>query len=209
MKNKILTITFLFLFVLLIFNVNSYASNSLIVEEHDMSDIYNHFSTDDAFFIYIAPGTTKYFFYKPTSAYPNHTYYNSRFSENTKGTIFYCDSSFNQAYKYEFYSYNTSTQKFEYQWTGDIDGGHNISNMIIVYSSKGIYNADHTTFFINPPVAEQPETTTLKPILEKVEMKEPIMTTIVGLAKLLIPFLICLIGFWKAWQLLLKILHKS
>lgn len=211
MKNKILAISIIFILLSFLFINNSVfateTTNTLIVDGHDMSDIYNYFSPDDAFFIYIAPETTSYFFYKPTAnGYTSHV---SLFSTSNEATVQYYDSSWNYYGHVKFYSFDTSTEKFNFAWEGDVNGDHNISNMNIVYSSKGIYNSDHTTFFMNPPVTEQPETTTLKPILEKVEMKQPIITTIVGLAKLLIPFLVCLIAFWKAWQLLLKILHKS
>lgn len=68
-----------------------------------------------------------------------------------------------------------------------------------IYASK----TGDEFFFQRTPV------TVLAPILEKVEMNQQITTTIVGLAVLLIPLLICLIGFWKACRLLSKILHKS
>ena len=74
----------------------------------------------------------------------------------------------------------------------------------LVTANRDIRSSDGSIFFQVTPV-----TGTLAPILEKVEMKETITTTIVGLAVLLIPLLICLIGFWKAWKLLSKILHKS
>lgn len=82
----------------------------------------------------------------------------------------------------------------------------------IITSGVDIYSNNSYTeiFFQKTPVAETEEIQkVLFPILEKVEMKEPIVTTIVGLAKLLIPLLICLLGFWKACRLLSKILHKS
>lgn len=42
-----------------------------------------------------------------------------------------------------------------------------------------------------------------------VEMAKPVMTTIVGLVKLLIPLLIFLVGFWKAWAFLSKTLRQA
>lgn len=63
-----------------------------------------------------------------------------------------------------------------------------------------IYNADGSIFFPVTPLAQ---------ILGKVEMTQEITTTIVGLAKLLIPLLACLLGLWKAWQILSKLLHKA
>lgn len=84
----------------------------------------------------------------------------------------------------------------------------------ILYSSSDVMVNNGGLFFQQTPVDKQAltlplEEKVLAPIMEKVEMKEPIMITIVGLAKLLIPLLIYLLGFWKAWQVFLKILHKS
>lgn len=59
-------------------------------------------------------------------------------------------------------------------------------------------------FFLKAPV-----TGTLAPILERVEMMEPIVTTISGTLKLLIPFLVSLIAFWKAWQVFSRVLHHA
>ena len=70
-----------------------------------------------------------------------------------------------------------------------------------IYKNKLVVEAGGDFFQLAP--------LTLQPILEKVEMTQEITTTIVGLAKLLIPLLICLLGFCKAWQLLSKLLHKA
>lgn len=81
-----------------------------------------------------------------------------------------------------------------------------LGSEIIMYESSTDIRENGSTsnlFFPAAPV------TVLAPILEEVEMNQPITTTIVGLAKLLIPLLICLIGFWKAWRLLSRMLHKS
>lgn len=107
---------------------------------------------------------------------------------------------------FDVYEYNFDTAEFEVAFTSNMDRfSHTIDVIEVVYSSKGIYNNDGTTFFMNPPVQQG----VVAQKLEEVEMLDPITTTLVGLAKLLIPLLICLLGFWKAWQLLLKILHKS
>lgn len=211
MKNKILTISIVFILISFIFiNNNIFASeindNSLIVDGYDMSDAYNYFTVDDAFVIVHSWGT-QYYLVVPNS--PGYTAYCAISSTNA---VLYYNENWNElsGHAYTFYLYNPENLKFEYAWTGNT-GDWTLDNgaLIFGYASKGVYNQDHTTFFMNPPVAEQQEITTLKPILEKVEMKEPIVTTIVGLAKLLIPLLICLLGFWKAWRLLSKILHKS
>ena len=81
----------------------------------------------------------------------------------------------------------------------------------LCYFSTGLYaDKDKSSVIVEPGgdfVHLAP--LTLEPILEKVEMTQEITTTIAGLAKLLIPLLVCLVGFWKAWQALSKLLHKA
>ena len=209
MKNKILTITVIFILLSFIFiNTNVFATettNTLIVDGHDMSDIYNYFSPDDAFFIYIAPGTTSYFFYKPTgNGYTSHV---SLFSTKETATVLYCNSSWNYYGHVNFYSFDTSTERFKLAWEGDCNGDHNISNMNIVYASKGIYNADHETFFMNPPAPPVP--TTLAGVLEATNPTQTFQTMIHGIIPYLIALVVGLVAFWKAWQLLLKELRKA
>lgn len=119
-------------------------------------------------------------------------------------------------------SYDSSTpltlQQYifkDHVWSvdGTNTGTHGYFNEAIYYSDD-IINTDGTvfvsgmrSFFQSTPATTS--TTVLATILGKMEMNQQITTTIVGLAVLLIPLLICLIGFWKAWQLLLKMLHKS
>lgn len=81
-----------------------------------------------------------------------------------------------------------------------------VKNSVIQgYSSINIYGDNtYTDFFFKSPV-----TGTLAPILERVEMMEPIATTISGTLKLLIPFLVSLIAFWKAWQVFSRVLHHA
>lgn len=117
-----------------------------------------------------------------------------------------------QVYKFILISGNWSFSKLETMEKGgwsyyDYFFGSGNYECIPIESSKDIIRkSDESVFFQQTPVTEQ---TVLTPILEGMEMNQLITTTIIGLAVLLIPLLICLIGFWKAWRLLLKILHKS
>lgn len=61
----------------------------------------------------------------------------------------------------------------------------------------------------SPTETPQEARGTLAPIVGKLEIATPITTTLVGLVKLLIPLLICLVGFWKAWQFLSTLLRKA
>lgn len=83
--------------------------------------------------------------------------------------------------------------------TGATDG----VNLKIYESSHPVYyKGTDTIFSTEPPMI-------LSGIVKEMEMMEPIVTTLLGLLGLLIPLLICLIGFWKVWSLLSRILHKS
>lgn len=215
MKNKIIILSIILLLFSFIFINNSVfaetKTNSLIVDDYDFSDIYNYFSTDEAFFIYqLSDGNI--FFYKPYSDFDSYKVHLIREDDSSTARIFYTDDSFDYARHCSFYIFDTSTQKFNLSWSGDMVISHNISNMTILYSSQGIYNSDKTTFFFKAPVTVVPETEiqgTLAPILERVEMMEPIVTTISGTLKLLIPFLVSLIAFWKAWQVFSRVLHHA
>ena len=75
----------------------------------------------------------------------------------------------------------------------------------ITYSSYDVLDNEGTLFFQVTPLGVG----SLALIAMRLNLTEEITTTLVGLLKLLIPFLICLIGFWKGWHLLLKILRKA
>jgi hypothetical protein len=85
-----------------------------------------------------------------------------------------------------------------YEWFGNA-----ITSDTILMANGDLYKEDDSLFFQLPPQ------TILRKVMEVEAEKKEITTTLVGLARLLIPFLICLIGFWKAWRLLLRILQKA
>ena len=104
-----------------------------------------------------------------------------------------------------YYYYENSSN-----WTsGDkIIGGQIISILnndddYIVASSFNIYNTDGTIFFHKAPIKAN-----LSQQMREVEMGAT-MTTVVYLIPLLIPLLVCLIGFRKAWAWLSKVLRKA
>lgn len=85
-----------------------------------------------------------------------------------------------------------------YSWFGKA-----ITSDEILMCNGDIYKEGDTLFFQLPPQ------TILRKVMEVEAKKKEITTTLVGLAKLLIPLLICLIGFLKAWALLLRILRNA
>lgn len=224
MKNKILTISIIFILISFIFINNVFAYS----EEFEYnSNTYTFYIPDGAYnkiqeldlvakenYYYFAAGANSqvyvYLFPSPVNCF---------LTKGTNNTDFDF-SSFEGAYYIvlsESGSINSSLRTISSLQQSSAYG--KMAERKFYYSSTvNIYTDSSCTdyFFQQPPeeipeIPEEttPETTTLKLILEKVEMKEPIMTTIVGLAKLLIPLLICLIGFWKAWRLLSKTLYMD
>lgn len=197
MKNKILTISIIFILISFTFINNCFAT----------SDTYNVIGTNDIkytissnisnFIIADFYGTEYYVLIY--SSDDTTTWKITQLNDTYKTT-----SIINSSGTFNIIKINKSNTDFS---TGSVETWNNKTITIyqdIIYSSNDIYDlAGNGIFFQGAPV------TVLTPILEKMEMKEPIVTTVVGLAKLLIPLLICLVGFWKAWRLLSKILYKS
>lgn len=206
MKNKILAISIILLLSFIFISSNVYASETgyvsppdKIIEELESKEYYNN--PDYDYLVYKWNSNYSILFVEKTDTLKfytyigNHVYINA--NEAFNGYLFTYDSS---------YTLTSSEEVVNATWRdrncGFIDNNVGVSSMNI-YTD----NTFTEIFFQGSPVTEP--ATELAPILEKVEMMEPIITTIVGLAKLLIPLLICLLGFWKAWRLLLKIFHKS
>lgn len=212
MKNKIFIISFIFILLSFIcFNNSVFAdtadsSEKLIIDGYDMSDVYNYFSPDDAFYIFCYKDWVSYQIFKPDGNGYNsyNAVYKTKVDNNEDRTVI---GSYNDKWevceRYDVYAYNIKTNKFEYKYNGTLNGDTHTGCINIKYSSKGIYNEDHKSFFFKTPP------TLLAQKLEKVEMTQEITTTLVGLAKYLIPLLVSLLAFWKAWQILCYLLGKA
>lgn len=112
-------------------------------------------------------------------------------------------ASYEYLYDASTYKLTSSTYSETRDWMTTHKGGFVNSNLMFLSSFDIYRDTDYNEIFFHPAPL------TLVQELEKVEMTQEITTTIVGLAKLLIPLLVCLIGFWKAWQALSKQLHKA
>ncbi len=196
-KFKIILCITIFCFLLFLSN-NVFAENKkLVVDNYDMSDIYNYFAEDEAFFI-VKIGD-RYLFYMPINnnykkycAIKNN--YISYFNENWFSL---------EGNNYKFYYFNADTNKFDYAWTGAYDS-FKYNAYPVLYASKGIYNADHKTFFLTPPPPKVEITETLIQEMGKVQVMEKMKTTIVGYLKYLIALVVSVIAFYKGWQFLSK-----
>ncbi len=147
LKDNFFILLGLFLFIFFIFittRVNA-ASNTLIVDGYDMSDVYTYFNEGESF--YIAKIGSSY-----RLVVPQNTSYR-KYVVNDGNCIVYANSNFSYlgGNNYKFYNYNSSTKKFVYGWTGAIDAWHS-KDCIVAYSNNGVYNKDHKTFYAEPSV---------------------------------------------------------
>ena len=217
MKNKILTISIIFILLSLVFINNCFAFSETI---NINGNSYNCFIPDKAYNTMITLeeyNNSNYKFLANCGDSQLHVYFFPKdmdikiWKSNTVGgyqSNYASIENFSCIY-YSIWENSGSINTTDKNRTdfASANGSYgyyvNGSNHYF-YTNINIYNDNTCTdFFFKAPV------TVLVPVLEKMEMKEPIVTTIVGLAKLLIPLLICLIAFWKAWRLLSRILHKS
>lgn len=144
-KNKVLFITFFLFFCFLSTKVNA-TDDSLIIDGYDMSDVYNRFSKDASFFIFYFQGD--YWYYAPFGNY--YSYVAIQPSENSTDIVTYYDSSWNECGWFSFHKYNKTTHIFDWQWDGNLSQLKLQSMTSIKYTSKGIYNTDHKTFYLSP-----------------------------------------------------------
>lgn len=205
MKNKILTISIIFILLTFVFISNNVFATSLSdypdfpVPTTVGGNSPNNYRRLN--YIYLGPNNNTFlvsYFYTYVSNKKPVIIADEAITYNYTGSSTY----------YYTYILNNDDSTWSSYDNGTSESGNTISHTPyydIYYSEIDIYNKSGDIVFQVPPVQQR----VVAQKLEGVEMKEPIITTIVGLAKLLIPFLICLIGFWKGWQLLLKILHKS
>ena len=196
MKNKILIISILFIIITFSLTLSCFAGMDFTVTDELIENCNSISNGRD--YIILTDNYTCYVLFLPTNV--------SRVYISNGRLYNYTDGTTNGLF--DLYTANNNVLSDG----GDGTSYDRISTFSFWYSTIDIMNGTtgDTVFFQKTPVTEQTtKPTILYPILEKTEMKEPIITTIVGLAKLLIPLLICLIGFWKAWQLLSKTLYKA
>ena len=139
-------------------------------------------------------GSGTYYVYL-TYSYPLYYY--------ADGSTAYLKSSKNQDYLYYISDDSMST------WGEVRNGTLNNSNLAsridenysILFSSYDIKDIDDNVVFPGP----------VPPLVKAAEgiAPEEVMKETIGLLPLLIPFLVGLVGFWKGWQFLLRILRKA
>lgn len=200
-KNKVLKIVIFLLLLLTFFITNSFASTTLInsLNVRDYYAIAEEFanSYDYTIYDYIITSSEDeaYIYIYPTEEYRCNIIYSSRYSQNLIQT----ESCKILAFK-DVNNPNSYTLVDGHDYVGYTNAD------CIIWSSFDIYNEDSTLFFQVTPLSKG----ILAPIMGEVKpITKEIVITLVGLLKLLIPFLICLLGFWKGWKILLKILHQA
>lgn len=216
MKNKILAISIIFILLSFIF-----INNSVFAASYDLSDYENHVGSNAYL---IAYDETDKIFYLFVSANSGTKYFigGSATVEDSKYISYgiACSGSYgswqgNQC-NYYVYTFDSSTNTFTNKTTYYPSSQFYFdNNMLIIATNTDYYHWENTTpFFQATPL---PSVVYIQPLtiaeeMEKMkvqELSQTIVTTIVGLAKYLIPLLICLLGFWKAWKLLSKTLRKA
>ena len=107
------------------------------------------------------------------------------------GTIMQtCDGSIIKWYCFWYYP---ETDTYDLFWSGD-SIGHGEFNLTTLYSNRTIYtDKEKTEIFFQPT----PVTGTLVPILEKVEMKEPMMKEILTLVPIMIILIVSYLALRK------------
>ena len=223
MKNRILSILCIFLLLIFVFINNSFAYTStedIVCKEPTntylataLAELQQTYPEEDYYYTYGYSYGPRCFYlvffekqylkinpyiYYTEYTYQNNDYYDLKVSDDNTKVPCAVYKIYDGRYALEGnYSYDDHVPAFTKV--------SNSTEPVEFTANFNVYNnSSCTDFFFNTPV-----TGILAPILEKVEMSEPILTTVVGLVGLLIPLLICLLGFWKAWGLLSKILHKS
>lgn len=203
LKNKKILIILLLTIVLLTFSIsNCFAAETRInsLNVRDYWAIAEDICSENGWHIYeyivSSDAENGYIYVYPDSSIICNIEYSEKFKDyyiNTDGARIICFEDANDPFAY--FVFDTTGQYCDYDLANNI-----------IYSSFDIYNSDGTLFFQKTPLSQG----TLAPIMgEAKPMMKEITTTLVGLLKSLIPFLICLLAFWKGWHLLSKILHQA
>lgn len=230
MRNKILTIFCIFILLSLLLINNCYASDGIVIS-HNNQDVFlpalpssNFDASTDLFFLCYVKGWAGY--EKETYRY---TIFKNLKSYIVDGYEFHIDTNGGDFFKLTLQKSGSTTIDisgsvtyycYEYSDTNDVwelvsRTKHNIgvpmcwneysdvfSSNFDIYSNR---RANAGLFFQQTPLVELE----LAPVVERINLTTEITTTITGLVGLLIPLLICLIGFWKGWHLLSNLLHRA
>ena len=213
MKNKILKISIILILLSFIFvNKNVFGAS------YDLSDYKNHIGsnswliaydeTNNIFYLFVAYGSGKNFI-GGIKTIDDVNYLNYGIACSASSGSYWAQAQYN----YTVYTFDSSTSMFTNPklFTPGSSFLFDSSMLFIASNTDYYYWENGTPFFQATPVPSMVHIATgvVDKALEKVEMTQEITTTIVGLAKYLIPLLICLLGFWKAWQILSHSLHKA
>lgn len=207
MKNKVLSILFIFIFISFLFINNSFAANDLtpieIVDEKLFNLIYDHElykSGDYHFFIGGNDMTTyKIIFIKKAD---NLKIYIDGFNSSNSSYWLY----FNQpSIVYTFMFHQGGTQLYK------INGDYSTSRELLYkpstgfYSTIDVYNDDsYTDYFL-----KLPEHSVLAQALDNNNPNDIFKSMISSMIPYLLVFLVGLIAFWKAWRFLSKEFRKA
>lgn len=215
MKNRLLSILFVFIFFSFVFINSSYAVRT----GADFTELFEYsyweeFKEDvikDRPF-YIKDNTDDYYL---LYCYPCNSHYDSWDIESNdiyfymdNGTLVCRNDTLNEECTH-FSDYvlredNFSTSHDCWAYGGDYFTKDVLDTNMEIYLNQPIYSdVNRTEIFFSPVPA------TLAQVLELNSPVKTFQTMIVGMIPYLIAFLVGLVAFWKAWQLLLKELRKA
>lgn len=211
-KNKYLIVLFFILLVFVILGLsNKVSAFTLETDENNYIELPDFTNLLDAEFdiVVIVKSTSSYYLYVGCSSSDM-----SSFGENCNSPLFINDGTFEyinfgkgRQYYYINGSWHIYVDYGDLGYTDSLIFYLNISgvsqNMQILYSNYNIKNVDGEIFF---------QKTAQLTLGEVLEINNPvkifqIMTH--GIIPYLIVFIVGLVAFWKAWQLLLKELRKA
>ena len=198
MKNKILTISIIFILLSFIF-INScfaYSSSNSVqtlfsactnyLDDHNITYydyvVLEKYNAKEYIFIFLT--NSNYTFKANTSKNYISANYN---------IIFHFDSNEEDL---SVFSSNTGSTVYDI---------FSLSMFYPTYSTFDIYNSSNALFFQLTPVPPS----TLVEALEISKPKETFQTMMSGIIPYLIALVVGLVAFWKAWQLLLKELRRA
>lgn len=203
MKNKILAVFFIFILISYCFiGTSVYATN------YDLSDYENKDLMNGSWFIYYDQSSNLiYLVTSDSTSRPYLTcYLSGGYDWSSMGKL----GDYSNMGGFYKYTFNLSTNTFENKKHID-NGCLNFGDPTdkIIASGCDLYRYQSFTSFFQPTPVPSMVNIPIAKELEKVEMTQEITTTLVGLAKYLIPLLVSLLAFWKAWQILSHSLHKA
>lgn len=156
------------------------------------------YDSNNTFFIFYTKDKNGVFNYGTRGGFPSVQYYTDKSYSTTK-------EYYRNYYKLSPITREDGTLFLDFANCNSLRPYDTYSNCLgLIHSSVDIYDMSDS----NKVVFQGPPVGTLAKVVTLEEAKE-IPITIVGLAKSLIPLLICLISFWKGWQILSRILHRA